>query len=37
MARAIDHPYSLAVALSYAAITHQLRGDPAALEPRSRS
>lgn len=33
VARAIDHPYSLAVALSYAAITHQLRGDPAALEP----
>ena len=23
----VDHPYSLAVALSYAAITHQLRGD----------
>jgi DNA-binding SARP family transcriptional activator len=23
----IDHPYSLALALSYAAITHQLRGD----------
>ena len=23
----LDHPYSLAVALSYAAITHQLRGD----------
>jgi DNA-binding SARP family transcriptional activator len=23
----MDHPYSLAVALSYAAITHQLRGD----------
>jgi DNA-binding SARP family transcriptional activator/tetratricopeptide (TPR) repeat protein len=28
----IDHPYSLAVALSYAAITHQMRGDRAALE-----
>jgi hypothetical protein len=26
-ARDVDHPYSLAVALSYAAITHQLRGD----------
>ena len=25
----IDHPYSLAVALAYAAITHQLRGDRA--------
>ncbi|MDN5765169.1 MAG: AAA family ATPase [Humibacillus sp.] len=26
-ARLIDHPYSLAVALSYAAVTHQLLGD----------
>lgn len=26
-ARLIDHPYSLAMALSYAAVTHQLRGD----------
>lgn len=26
-AQEVDHPYSLAVALSYAAITHQLRGD----------
>ena len=31
MARSIDHPYSLAVALAYAAITHQLRGDRPAL------
>lgn len=31
-ARAADHPYSLAVALAYAAITAQLRGDPGALE-----
>ena len=28
-AEEIEHPYSLAVALSYAAITHQLRGDVA--------
>ncbi len=27
LARAIDHPYSLAVALAYAGITHQLRRD----------
>jgi ATP/maltotriose-dependent transcriptional regulator MalT len=27
MARAIGHPYSLAVALAYGAITHQMRGD----------
>jgi DNA-binding SARP family transcriptional activator/tetratricopeptide (TPR) repeat protein len=33
VARAIDHPYSLAVALSYAAITHQLCGDRSALQP----
>jgi DNA-binding SARP family transcriptional activator/tetratricopeptide (TPR) repeat protein len=26
-AQEVEHPYSLAVALSYAAITHQLRGD----------
>jgi DNA-binding SARP family transcriptional activator/tetratricopeptide (TPR) repeat protein len=26
-AEAVDHPYTLAVALAYAAITHQLRGD----------
>ena len=31
VARSIDHPYSLAVALAYAAITHQLRGDRPAL------
>ncbi len=30
-ARLIEHPYSLAVALSYGAITHQVRGDPEAL------
>ncbi len=30
-ARLIDHPYSLAVALGYAAVTHQLAGDRAAL------
>jgi DNA-binding SARP family transcriptional activator/tetratricopeptide (TPR) repeat protein len=29
--RSVDHPYSLAVALAYAAITHQLRGDVAAM------
>ncbi len=28
----IDHPYSLAVSLSYAAVTHQMRGDLAGLE-----
>jgi hypothetical protein len=27
LARSLDHPYSVAVALAYAAITHQLRGD----------
>jgi DNA-binding SARP family transcriptional activator/tetratricopeptide (TPR) repeat protein len=27
LARAIDHPYSLAIALGYACITHQMRGD----------
>jgi len=27
LARAIDHPYSLAVALAYGVITHQMRGD----------
>jgi hypothetical protein len=27
LARAIDHPYSLAVALAYSAITHQMRRD----------
>ena len=32
-ARAVDHPYSLAVGLAYAAITHQIRGDKAALIP----
>ncbi|MEO5653304.1 MAG: AAA family ATPase [Marmoricola sp.] len=32
LARTIEHPYSLAVALSYAAITHQLRGDLTALQ-----
>jgi DNA-binding SARP family transcriptional activator len=31
MARSADHPYSLAVALAYAAITHQLRSDTAEL------
>jgi hypothetical protein len=30
-ARALDHPYSLAVALAYGAITRQLRGDLAGL------
>ncbi|MDQ5841788.1 MAG: AAA family ATPase, partial [Chloroflexota bacterium] len=29
--RAVDHPYSLAVGLAFAAITHQLRGDRPAL------
>jgi DNA-binding SARP family transcriptional activator/tetratricopeptide (TPR) repeat protein len=32
-ARSLDHPYSLAVALAYAAITHQFRQDRAALSP----
>ena len=27
LARAIDHPYSLAVALAYGGITHQMRHD----------
>jgi DNA-binding SARP family transcriptional activator len=27
LARSIDHPYSLAVALAYSAMTHQMRGD----------
>ncbi|HEY2237553.1 MAG TPA: AAA family ATPase [Streptosporangiaceae bacterium] len=31
LARAIDHPYSLAIALGYACITHQMRGDLAEL------
>ena len=31
LARTADNPYVLAVALSYGAITHQLRGDPAEL------
>ncbi|HEY2508987.1 MAG TPA: AAA family ATPase [Streptosporangiaceae bacterium] len=30
-ARSIDHPYNLAVAVAYGAITHQLRGDLASL------
>ena len=34
LARTIDHPYSLAVALAYAAVTDQLRGDLAALRER---
>ncbi|MFD0454687.1 hypothetical protein ACFQZK_31935 [Rhodococcus aetherivorans] len=32
LARTIDHPYSLAVALAYSGITHHLRADPAALD-----
>ena len=36
LARAIDHPYNLAVALAYAAITHQLRGDLAGDAGRRR-
>ncbi|MGW3961176.1 ATP-binding protein [Amycolatopsis sp. NPDC005003] len=31
LARRIDHPYSLAIALAYAGITHQMRGDRRAL------
>ena len=31
LARAIGHPYSLAVALAYGSITHQIRGDRAEL------
>ena len=31
LGRAIDHPYSLAVALAYSGITHQLRHDMAGL------
>jgi hypothetical protein len=30
-ARSVDHPYSLAVTLAYGSVTHQLRGDRAAL------
>ncbi|MFZ2175135.1 MAG: AAA family ATPase [Rhodococcus sp. (in: high G+C Gram-positive bacteria)] len=33
LARASGHPYSLAVALGYAAILHQIRGDRVALAP----
>ena len=36
LARAIDDPYNLAVALAYAAITHQLRGDLAGAAGRRR-
>ncbi|EME62841.1 SARP family transcriptional regulator [Rhodococcus ruber BKS 20-38] len=32
LARTIDHPYSLAVALAYSGITHHLRADRAALD-----
>ena len=32
LAESIEHPYSLAVALAYAVVTHQMRGDLAALE-----
>jgi hypothetical protein len=31
LARAIDHPFSLAVALAYGGITHQMRGDISAV------
>src|SRR5262249_12530141 len=27
-ARSVEHPYSIAVALAYAGMTHQMRGDP---------
>ncbi|HEY2203691.1 MAG TPA: AAA family ATPase [Pseudonocardia sp.] len=33
LARTTDNPYSLAVALAYGGITHQLRGDPGSLRP----
>ncbi|MET9002908.1 AAA family ATPase [Amycolatopsis sp. NPDC004169] len=33
LARRIEHPYSLAIALAYAGITHQMRRDRDALEP----
>jgi ATP/maltotriose-dependent transcriptional regulator MalT len=34
LARSIDHPYNLAVALAYAGVTYQMRhGTPGALEP----
>ena len=36
-ARTLDHPYSLAVALSYAAVTHQLLGDLLDCRPCSLS
>jgi DNA-binding SARP family transcriptional activator len=37
-AEEVDHPYSLAVALAYAAITHQLRGDvPQTMEFATRT
>ena len=32
LARAVDHPYSLAVALAYGCITHQMRDDVSALK-----
>jgi hypothetical protein len=32
LARAIDHPFSLAVALAYGGITHQMRGDVSGLQ-----
>ncbi len=32
LARTLDHPYSLAIALAYAGITHQMRHDRPALE-----
>lgn len=32
LARSIEHPYSLAVALAYGGITHQMRDDPVELE-----
>jgi hypothetical protein len=31
LARSVDHPFSLAVALAYGSITHQMRGDMAGL------
>ena len=36
LARAIDHPYSLAVALAYGAVTHQLRHDAVRAEGHRR-
>jgi DNA-binding SARP family transcriptional activator len=37
LATRLDHPFSLAVAHAYAALTHQLRGDPARIRESTRA